>query len=436
MKKILAIVLAMILMLGLMACGGEKPAAAPTGQPKTEANAPASEPKADAPKTESEPAPVVEGAGTKVVVGDPKYDDMTADELYELAKAEGGTITIYSDTSKISKMVDAFLAVYPDLKVEGSNLKAKEISAKLPTEVDTGNIVADIILMNDATGMVYNEFYEFGYAEAYFPTRITSHINKDFMTRGLPIYAGSNPWFYNTAQYPDGSPINNWWDVLDKNDDGTQKWAIFCKNIAGEASYMGLYAEMAHRSDEMAAAYKEKTGKDLEYTYDASKTPGIPANNAAYEFLYRLSQLEVTFIDDGDEIMRAIHESQVPALGLGSANKLDNRDSNGYTIAWCTGLKPFTALSNPQFIYVVPGSDNPAGARLFIQWALGGDNGDTKSIDILRRLGQWYLRDDIKNDVNDFTYEEMGFAEPDLEYIYDNYLNINDFWIYWLDQNH
>ena len=360
MKKILAIVLAMILMLGLVACGGEKPAAAPADQPKTEANAPASEPKADAPKTESEPAPVVEGAGTKVVVGDPKYDDMTADELYELAKAEGGTITIYSDTSKISKMVDAFLAVYPDLKVEGSNLKAKEISAKIPTEVDTGNIVADVILMNDATGMVYNEFYEFGYAEAYFPTRITSHINKDFMTRGLPIYAGSNPWFYNTAQYPDGSPINNWWDVLDKNDDGTQKWAIFCKNIAGEASYMGLYAEMAHRSDELAAAYKEKTGKDLEYTYDASKTTGIPADNAAYEFLYRLSQLEVTFIDDGDEIMRAIHESQVPALGLGSANKLDNRDSNGYTIAWCTGLKPFTALSNPQFIYVVPGSDNPA----------------------------------------------------------------------------
>ena len=75
----------------------------------------------------------------------PEYNAMTADELYELAKAEGGKIVVYCTTSKIAKVADKFMEEYPDLTVEVYDLDAGESITKVVTEVDTGNIIADQI---------------------------------------------------------------------------------------------------------------------------------------------------------------------------------------------------------------------------------------------------------------------------------------------------
>ena len=54
----------------------------------------------------------------------------------------------------------------------------------------------------------------------------------------------------------------------------------------------------------MAEDYKRVYGKDLEYTYDASKFNfEVPANNAGVEYLWRFSQADITFIGDGDELV-------------------------------------------------------------------------------------------------------------------------------------
>ena len=134
----------------------------------------------------------------------------------------------------------------------------------------------------------------------------------------------------------------------------------------------------------MAANYKEVYGEDLEYTYDASAFPNVPANNAGVEYLWRFSQMKITFIGDGDELVEAVHNSTAddPALALASAGKISNRDDSGYNIAWVV-LNPYNGLQNLEYLYVVNNCKHPAGARLFIRFVTGGADGGPR-----RREGQ------------------------------------------------
>ncbi|MGB8452360.1 MAG: hypothetical protein WCD89_08510 [Anaerocolumna sp.] len=63
-------------------------------------------------------------------------------------------------------------------------------------------------------------------------------------------------------------------------------------------------------------------------------------HNAGYELLYRLSQLKITFISDGDEIVEAVANSTAehPVLGMASTGKIGNREENGYPISGHIGI--------------------------------------------------------------------------------------------------
>lgn len=367
-----------------------------------------------------------------VAVADPAYNSKTPDELYELAKAEGGTIVIYSETSKMAKAADKFMAEYPDLKVENYTLTPAEIQEKFITEQETGNISADILAVNDAAATIYNEWYPDGYVQAYYPDEVVKHIPAIKLADAAPLYEALNIWFYNTQQFPDGAPINNWWDIVETDENGKQKFKIFCKNISADTSYMAFYANLACYSAQLEQAYQDKYGKPLEYTYDATKVP-VPEKNAAYEFLYRLAQLEVGFIADGDEIVQAVAESAEPALGFATANKLDQRDENNWPLAWVTRMKPYASLSNPKNLYLVSKTDNPAGARLFMYYLMGGVNADTAALSTFSRLGCWFMRDDYKDTENAITLNDIDIVQLNFSEVYHSYLDINDFWIYWSD---
>ena len=367
-----------------------------------------------------------------IALADPALNSLTAAELYEKAKEEEGPIVIYSETSKMAKAADKFMAEYPELKVENYTLTPSEIQEKVATEQDTGNITADVLAVNDAVATIYNEWYPDGWVQAYYPDEVIAHIPAEKLQEAPPLYEALNIWFYNTAQFPDGAPINNWWDIIELDENGVQKFKIYCKNISGDTSYMAFYANLACYSDELEAAYLEKYGKELEYTYDATVIP-VPEKNAAYEFLYRLAQLEVGFISDGDEIVQAVAESEVPALGFATANKLDQRDENNWPLAWVTEMKPYASLSNPKNLYLVTQTDNPYGARLFMNYLMGGANGDTKALDVFTRLGCWFMRDDYVDESNEIGLDQIQIVTLNTQEVYDTYLDINDFWVYWSD---
>lgn len=367
-----------------------------------------------------------------------EWSDMTDEELYALAQKEGGKITIYATSSKMLKEEEIFEEAYPDLDLEVYDLDQDDVLSKCEIEAETGNITADILQAKDVNGDVFFEFYEEGYCTAFYPKDICQHIEENALRYGYPLYQSQSFWYYNTAAYPDGCPITNWWQIIEKKEDGTQKYRLLTKEIGQETAYLSLFASFIVNADMMEAAYEDLYGTPLEYTYDASSFEfEVPENNAGVEYLWRFSQMRMTFIGDGDELVLAVHNSTAddPVLALASGGKISNRDESGYDIAWCTNLAPYTGLRNSEYLYVVEGCDNPAGARLFIRFLTGGTDGQSGGLKPFSKEGNWAVRDDIVSDWNPVSLADCGAIESDLAAIYNTFLDAQDMWIYWLAKN-
>ena len=371
----------------------------------------------------------------------PYYDewsDKTDEELFEEALKEDTTINIYATSSKMMKVEEGFEAAYPGLDLVVSDLKTDEVLSKAKIEHDTGNITADVLQTKDVNGNVFHEWYNQDILEPYYPKDICSHIDEGYLKYGYPLYASQSMWYYNTKAFPDGQPIHSWWEIIEKNEDGTQKYRLFTKEIGQESAYLSLFASIINNADEMAQSYKDTYGKDLEYTYDASSFDfEVPENNAGVEYLWRFSQAKMTFISDGDELVLAVHNSTAedPALCLASAGKIGNRDESGYDIAWCLNLEPYTALLNLECLFIAKGTNSPAGARLFIRYVTGGADGKSEGMKPFKKEGNWPIRDDVEDKKNPAELTELGARANDLSAIYDIYLDVQEMWTYWLSQN-
>ena len=371
----------------------------------------------------------------------PYYDewsDKTDEELYEEALKEDTTINVYATSSKMMKVEEGFEATYPGLDLVVSDLDNDEVLSKAKIEHETGNITADVLQTKDVNGNVFHEWYNQDILEPYYPKDICSHIDEGNLKYGYPLYASQSMWFYNTAAFPNGQPIHSWWEIIEKNEDGTQKYRLFTKEIGQETAYLSLFASFINNADEMAQSYKDTYGKDLEYTYDASSFDfDVPENNAGVEYLWRFSQAEMTFIGDGDELVLAVHNSTAedPALCLASAGKIGNRDESGYDIAWCLNLEPYTALLNLECLFIAKGTNSPAGARLFIRYITGGADGKSEGMKPFKKEGNWPVRDDVEDKKNPAKLSELGARANDLSAIYDIYPDVQDMWTYWLSQN-
>lgn len=424
-KKLLALLLVAAMTMGLAACGSSDST---------------DESSADSETSEATLTLGYDYATDTEYFG-PVYDewsDMTDEELYELAKEEGGTIVVYATTSRMLNVVDSFMEEYEGLELDVMDLDSDEVLSKAEMEYSSGNITADVLQTKDVNGAVFYEHYQTGIFEPYYPTDICSHIDDSLLKYSLPLYSSQAFWYYNTEAFPDGQPISSWWNIIETDEDGNQKYRIFCKEIGAETAYLSLFASFIVNADQMEQDYEDLYGEALEYTYDPSGFDfEVPENNAGVEFMWRFSQLKMTFIDDGDELVLAVHNSTAddPALALASAGKITNRDESGYDIGWCINLTPYTALLNLESLFVASGCDNPAGARLFIRYVMGGVDGTSDGISPFLKEGNWPVRDDVVNEKNPAQLDELGAIENDFGAIYEIFADCQDMWTNWLNLN-
>lgn len=442
-KKLFALLMALVMVLSLAACGGkggdtqQSSGGGDAQQPSTGDTQPSG---GDAESTDHI------NLGYDMNTGEnyygPYYDewsDMTDDELYQKALNEDKdqTITVYATSSKMLKAEEPFEEMYPGLDLVVADLDSDEVLSKAQIENETNNITADVLQTKDVNGEVFHEYYANGVIEPFYPRDICSHIAEENLKYSYPLYSSQAFWYYNTEAFPDGQPITSWWQIIEKNDDGSQKYALYTKEIGQETAYLSLFASFIINADEMAQSYKDTYGKDLEYTYDASSFAfEVPENNAGVEYLWRFTQAEMTFIGDGDELVLAVHNSTKdrPALALASAGKIENQEESGYNIAWCINLTPYTALLNTESMMVVSGCDSPAGARLFIRYITGGADCQSGGLKPFTKMGNWPLRDDFVDEKNPAKLSELGARANDLVSIYNIYPDVQDMWMYWLNQ--
>jgi len=378
----------------------------------------------------------------------PDYNNMSMEELYELAKLETGVITVYSTTATAQIAVKKFVKAFPDLanRIEYIESDTDTVGDRIETEHDTGNINADVLQVKDDSGEIYYELVQYDYLDVYYPAKVCEHVDEALLKYGMPVYATCNPWYYNTAMYPDGCPLQSWWDIVegyntdtksytDASGNNTQFWTIYTKDITAP-SYASLWAQLILDGDAIAAQYEAQYGTPLVYTYmdQLNNTPGMmefPENNGGAELFWRFTQMIITELDDGDQVVAAVAESlNGPTLGLCSGSKLDNVH-NGLAINWVTGLQPYTAFLACDNAYVASGCDNPAGARLYILFELGGDDAQSGCLSAFNAIGKWSVRDDFVFDQTPYNAQEVNLKSPDYESIYQLYPDVKAYWIYW-----
>lgn len=448
MKKILALILTAVMCLTLFAgCKSDAPAKtsespAATSTPETTGAQPAQETTNAAPEASTAPetASAAPEAKKPFVLPVDEWSNMTDEQLYNMALAEPKTpINIYTISSKTETICKTFNEAYPGLTAVAQDMDQGPVLEKIKLEAKTGNPNADIAWLKDQNGEIYFDPTIMELLEIYYPADICKHIDLCYLEYGLPIYSGLNMWYYNQKMYPDGPPVNNWWDFLEVDESGKQKYSLILQNPSDNSTYMALYCVMVLNSDMMAEAYKAKYGKDIEYTYDANQTFGIlnekvPANNAGYEFLYRLSQLKLTFSTDGDTIVNTVQDASLPTLGFCSAGKIKN-STEEKPIAWIPELEPFLSVPGINNLYILKGNKHPAGARLLIRYAMGGADGKGEGYKPLTGVGNWSLRDDMGPGKNPFTIAETNSLPTDIEGVNKIYELSVEFWDYWLSKS-
>lgn len=366
---------------------------------------------------------------------EPDWEHMTDEELYELAKQENPVINVYAISSRMQKTAEKFNKAYPGMEAIAYDLNQDEAIAKIKIEAETGNINADVLQCKDSAGEIYFDFFPENYLLTYFPADIVDKIsNKSLLEYGFPFYASLNFWYYNTEMFPDEQPIRSWWDIVELDENGRQRFAVFTKEIGVEDTYLALFSSFVVNADLMEADYLAKYGKPIEFTYDPSVF-GTEANNYGWEYIYRFTQLKMTFISDGDEVVQAVATSTEPALGFCSAGKITNRDENNWPVAWLTNLEPYTAVQNCNYLYVVNGTDNPAGSRLFIRFLMGGADGKSGGFDPFTKEGNWSIRDDVVNENNPFPIKDSGAIVTNIKEVYKIILDVKDFWTYNLSKS-
>lgn len=345
--------------------------------------------------------------------------DETDEELYQQAIEEGGTVTLYSISSRCGKVAEAFMAKYPELKCESFDISTNELLEKVTREHEAGQYVADVVHIKDQDGSLYNEYVKNKVFYLYQPADIFSHIDPQYTDTATPLYIELTQLFYNAEAYPDGSPITNIWQLTEPQWQGKIMMQNPLDNLSWGSWITGFC--VGEVPDQLAAAYKELYGEDLVLSEGCA--------NAGYEFLKRLHDNKPTYTSSSDEIAESVGTpgQSDPPVGFSASSKLRKNEDNGWVLA-PVNLYPTTGIPAINTLYVVEGCQHPAAAKLLIRFMMGGIDGDTSGYEPFNTLGGWPVRDDIEPAEGSVPYAEMNVSPFDPDEIYVNYNTVRDFW--------
>ena len=381
-------------------------------------------------------AMTVQAQAELVVKDESDYIHMSMDELYQEAlkeAAEGKMLVAYSNSSSVSKSATAFMEAYPGIATEGTKIKADALEEKIPLEYE-GSPYVDVIIMSDSTGSIYLDWYKKGYVIAYYPDMLVDDLIPEYAAYGLPITIEGDVWYYNTAAFPDGCPINNWWDFVEMKEDGTSVYTIMAHPISN-LSMSSLFTNMVQHADQLEADYMEKYGEPLEYTYPDDL--GVEENNAGYEWVYRFLQTNHVENNDGDEIIAAVNQStaEEPMIGFASSLKHGDALDLGETVDIVRGMS-FNGIGKTKYVYIFSKTDNPAAARLFTLFIMGGEDGKGTGYDAwVKRMGCYPTRKSVDAmEWNQTSLEDMNLLATDLEFVNYNFLDVVDFYTYFAEE--
>ncbi len=342
----------------------------------------------------------------------------TVEELYNKAKEEG-VLNLYGCTGRLEKVSQDFMEEYPGIEVNFYDLGINEMLEKFSREYEAGIHTADVIQLKEQTGSISREYIDKGLMHNYQPTDIFDGVDPTFL-KVTPFVIELDWWNYNTEVYSE-LPISSWWDITKPE----WKGKFIFLDPSGEPDLPVLFTAMVQHSDMLEKSYEETFGVPI--------VLGDNEPDAAHAWINRVAKNGVILETSNTNIVKAVGGAKGmtdPPIGYGVSSKLRERDLQGFVL----GVEPdkFSMPSTCISFMVAQVADHcehPNAAKLFIRYLCGEKEHNGKGIQPFLTAGSYPVFPDAPEIPGNPDWDMIPKFELDLDYYYDNYLDVYDYWL-------
>jgi iron(III) transport system substrate-binding protein len=334
----------------------------------------------------------------------------------EAAAKEEGSVVVYSNSSKIEKLIDPWNELYPDIKLAGGD--TDDIAVKMQAEQEAGNVVGDVWFQSFGH-VLYGEFMPNQWLWWYIPPGVTPFEvtpERPFVIQRRSVDVIG----YNNEVHPEGCPLTNWWQLTEPE----LKGLFYMEDPISDSSTTAKITLIVQHADEMAAAYESYYGRD--WTTDEAYAEDIP--NAGYLFLRKLAQNEPGIQPGGDEVDAAfatlgMDPSVEPGYGWTGLSSYENTLEGELAMAPCYGLEPTVGILKAAYLGVANNAPHPNAAKLFIKFAISAEG-----FDPWNQMGAYPGVDGIEIAEGMPPRDDIVLWPSDDKFAYENMSQVRDFW--------
>jgi iron(III) transport system substrate-binding protein len=228
--------------------------------------------------------------------------------------------------------------------------------------VEAGTPSADVAYISDAP-VVITELLESGVLSNYVPQRVADSVPQEYQEPLLANRLSTKILMYNEEAHPDGSPIENLWQLTE--DEWNGRVVMVDPSVRGD--YLDLMTEFVRQSDALAQAHEEHFGSPIELS------DGV--ENAGEQFITDLYANGLVLVDDTDNVNAAVGatDQDDPPVGFTSYSDRRDNEEEGWALQASLGTTPSVGITFPAYIGMVKDAENPAAARLAADFLMGDD---------------------------------------------------------------
>ena len=350
----------------------------------------------------------------------PETDDWAA---IEAAAIKEGKVTIYANSSKITKLAEGWAAKYPDIVFDG--IETDGIDTKMAAEQEASNVVGDVWFNSDGH-ILYGKFVPNQWLWSFVPRDIV--MPEVTAERPFAIARHSTDVIgYNNKINPNGCPVTNVWQLTEP----AYKAKFFMEDPISDVSTMAKMATFVQNADDLAKAYQDLYGK--EWTADelaGADASGLTPENAGYLWLKKLAYNKVVILDDGDKVDEAyagleVPEGQEPGLGFSGYSSYEATMDGELNMSPCFGMKPAMGIFKTSYLAIANKAQHPNAAKLFIRYVLTNEG-----FDPWNKVGTYPAAEGLEVNEDNLPLEELlpQVWEMDPVFDWENVSKVRDFW--------
>lgn len=344
--------------------------------------------------------------------------DESMEELYEKALEEGGEVVVYTISSRLEKIKPMFEEDFPGMTLTPYEISSGELLEKFTREYEAGVRAVDIIHSKEQVGEYTLDYFGEGILHNYQPASIFGDTNPEYLTL-TPLLFELNLWFYNTEVY-DESPLTSWWQLT------TPEWKgrFVFQDASYNMAYLAMFTTMIQHSDDMAEDYKNFFGEEI-VLEDDEPTVG-------HAYIKRFLANDPIIAKGSNEVIEMVGAAGQtnPPVGYSSSVKLRQREEKGFHIDYAPlELMPSNGIYAMNFLGVANEAPHPNGAKLFIKYIMGEEDGQGRGYSPFISLGTWPARPENPSVEGNLDLADIPLWPSDFDYVYNNIQDVREYWI-------